>query len=278
MERDFKRLRRWCVKKRLSGWRVSDICSHARIPRRTFYNWLKAYQKDGLKGLEIKSRVPKLIHRTSQEIIDEVLSVRREHGWCAEMIEAYLKSKNINVSHATIYKALKVNGLINPHKPRKQQTFIRWERKHPNSLWQTDYTIYKRKYITAFIDDHSRFCTAGSIFTEATTNNSIKLLSKAINNYGKPRQILTDHGTQYYAVKEGVSEFDKYCNSQSIQHILSGIGRPTTQGKIERFFQTMKKLLIRIPDIQEAVQYYNYTKPHTSLKYKTPAEVYFRKQ
>jgi putative transposase len=181
------------------------------------------------------------------------------------------------VGHTTINKILRINDLIKPHKPRKQRTFIRWERAHPNSLWQTDYSIYKRKYITAFIDDHSRFCTAGNVFSEATTQHSLELLNQAIHDYNKPRQILTDHGSQYYSVKGGISEFDKQCNYLGIQHIMSGIGRPTTQGKIERFFQTIKKTMNTIPDIQEAIQYYNYVKPHKSLQYQTPAQVYLKK-
>lgn len=158
----------------------------------------------------------------------------------------------------------------------KQRTYIRWEREHPNSLWQTDINIYKRKYMMAYLDDHSRFCTGIGVYGNATTKNALDLLDGAIESYNKPMQILTDHGVQYYAMRGGRSAFTTHREELGIQHILSGIGRPTTQGKIERFWQTMKNLMVRIPDIVEAAYYYNYTKPHTSLKYKTPAQAYFK--
>ncbi|MDD2678834.1 MAG: integrase core domain-containing protein [Candidatus Nanoarchaeia archaeon] len=78
-------------------------------------------------------------------------------------------------------------------------------------------------------------------------------------------------------MRKGESQFDQYCKEQGIEHIMSGIGKPTTQGKVERFFQTIKTTMNRIPDIQEAANYYNFIKPHTSLKYKTPAEIYLTK-
>jgi hypothetical protein len=55
-----------------------------------------------------------------------VIEARRREGWCAETIEAYLKTQSIQVSHGSIYTILKTNGLITkPYKSRKQRTFIR---------------------------------------------------------------------------------------------------------------------------------------------------------
>lgn len=278
MDRDLFKLRKWCVRKRERGWLVKDIVSHARVSEASFNRWWRVYLKEGLSGLVIKSRAPKVVHKTPVSVINRVIDLRKEHSCSDKLLQAYLLRDGIKLSNSTIYSILKRNGLITPNKPRKQRTFIRWERKHPDSLWQTDYSIYKRKYITAFIDDHSRFCTAGNLFSEATTQHALELLNQAIKDYNKPRQILTDHGSQYYAVKGGVSEFDKYCQNNGIQHIMSGIGKPTTQGKIERFFQTIKKTMDIIPDIKEAIHYYNYVKPHTSLKYQTPAQIYFKKE
>jgi len=50
--------------------------------------------------------------------------------------------------------------------------------------------------------------------------------------------ILTDHGSQFYSVRRGESSFDAYCEAKGINHILGGIGKPTTLGKIERWFRT----------------------------------------
>ncbi|MDD2678835.1 MAG: helix-turn-helix domain-containing protein [Candidatus Nanoarchaeia archaeon] len=128
MERDILKLKKWCINKKFQGWKVANICAHAQIPRRTFYNWLNNYKTEGIRGLENKSRKPKIIHTTSQELINQVINIRKKHGWCSEMIEAYLKNNNIRIGYSTIYRIIKSNGLINYNLKRKQRTYIRWEK------------------------------------------------------------------------------------------------------------------------------------------------------
>lgn len=276
MERDILKLKKWCINKKLQGWKVSNICAHAQIPRRTFYNWLSNYENEGINGLETKSRKPNITYKTSENIIQKIIEIREKYECSDKLIQAILKKEGIEISNSTIYEILKSNSLINYNLKHKQRTYIRWERKHNNSLWQTDISIFKRKYIIAYVDDHSRFCAGINLYNKATTDNCIETLKDAMNNYPKPKQILTDHGSQYYAMRKGENRFDEYCQEQNIEHIMSGIGKPTTQGKIERFFQTIKTTLKIIPDIQKATEYYNFIKPHTSLNYKTPAEIYLQ--
>lgn len=280
MKRDLFKLKKWCINKKIQGWKTVKICAHAQIPRRTFYNWWNNYQKEGIKGLKLKSRKPKTIHKTSDEIVQRIIELRKTHECSDKIIQAFLKNEGIKISNRTIYKILKSNNLITKTRKHKQKIYIRWERKHNNSLWQTDITYYQRKYIIAYLDDHSRFTTGINIYKKATTQNCIELLTTAIQKYPKPKQILTDHGTQYYSNtknKKGNSEFGNYCKEKNIEHIMGGIGKPTTQGKIERFWQTIKKILKRIPNIQQATHYYNFVKPHTSLNYQTPAQIYLKK-
>jgi putative transposase len=56
---------------------------------------------------------------------------------------------------------------------------------------------------------------------------------------------------------------------------MGSIGKPTTQGKIERFFQTFELYYPRFNDMTEFQQHYNYVRPHRSLNFLTPAEVYY---
>jgi transposase InsO family protein len=85
-------------------------------------------------------------------------------------------------------------------------------------------------------------CTAAHIpgrnFKEGTAENAIWLLDGAIHEYSKPGETLTDHGNQFWSVSGGESSFDICCQQQGIEHILSGIGKPGTLGKIERWFRT----------------------------------------
>ena len=49
------------------------------------------------------------------------------------------------------------------------------------------------------MDDASRFIAGYGILDEATTENPISVLDDSINRYGKPLELLTDHGSQFYA-------------------------------------------------------------------------------
>ena len=59
--------------------------------------------------------------------------------------------------------------------------------------------VRKGKWLIAYLDDASRFIVGYGIFDEATTENAISILDDCINRYGKPLELLTDHGSQFYA-------------------------------------------------------------------------------
>ncbi len=65
------------------------------------------------------------------------------------------------------------------------------------------------------------------MFDEATTENAIKVLKEAIDNYGKPESILTDRGTQFYASAgkkaKGISRFERFLAENGIKHIVASI-------------------------------------------------------
>jgi len=204
--RDIMKLKCWCIRRRGEGVPASEICASAQIPKRTFYNWLNQYQKDGLEGLKPRSRAPHTVHRTSPDIIEKVVAVRRKKGWGPQVIAGYLGTKGVKVGSTTVYRILCREGLNHPlEKPRIKRTYIRWERKHSNSLWQCDLKIVGSEWLITILDDHSRYVTASEIFNEGTSENAIWLLEQAIHEYSKPREILTDHGSQFYSVRHGES-------------------------------------------------------------------------
>jgi len=277
MARDIVRLRRWCIRRRGEGVPVSKICTLAKIPRRTFYNWWSRYQEYGLEGLEPRSRAPHTVHRTSLNIVENVVALRRDKEWGPQLIAGYLGTQNIKIGSTTVYRILQRTGLNHPlQKPRTKRTYKRWQRKRPNSLWQCDLKLVGTRWLITIMDDHSRYVTGSQIFKEGTAENVIRLLDQAIHEYTRPREILTDHGSQFWSVRKGESSFDTYCESNKIKHILGGIGKPTTLGKIERWFRTYDLEHTRFQLHWKFVEYYNYERPHMALNYKTPAEAYFR--
>ena len=276
--RDILKLRRWCIRKRGEGLAVSEICTATQIPRRTYYNWWRRYREGGLERLLTdKTRTANRIYRTTQEAEAEVTRLRLETGWCPHKIAGHLRKNHIPISHMTVYRILHREGLNHPlTKPRIKRTYRRWQRIHSNSLWQCDLKLVGVRWLITILDDHSRYVTASEIFSESSAENVIGLFDQAIHDYTKPREILTDHGSQFWSVRKGESSFDTYCASKGIKHVLGGIRKPTTQGKIERWFRTYDQEHARFPFHRKFIQYYNYERPHMALNYKTPAEVYFQ--
>jgi transposase InsO family protein len=275
--RDIMRLRRWCVRRREEGMLVDEICTGAQVPRRTFYNWWSRYSEGGLGNLIDKPRIPNTIQKTPHETARRIVKLRMETGWCPHRIAGYLRIQGVDVCHMTVYRILCQNGLNHPlAKPRQQRSFKHWQRNHPNSLWQCDLKVAGTGWLITILDDHSRYVTGSELFKQGTTENVIWLLDEAIHEYPKPREILTDHGSQFWSVRKGESSFQTYLQQKKIKHILGGIGKPTTLGKIERWFRTYDLEHARFQPHRKYIQYYNYERPHMALNYSTPAEVYFK--
>jgi len=242
-------------------------------PKSTVHDWWIRFQWNGWVGLSDSSRRPRTIHRLPEETVQKVLEVRRTHGWCSEAIEAYLKARGVQVSHGSIHAILKQNHLpMRTYAPRRQRTYIRFQRTHPDSLWQTDIKYYGDEYLIAYLDDCSRYLPGIELYTEATTENLLNLTDSALSHGRIPSQVLSDHGPQYYS-DNGKSRYTLYLEAHGIEHITGSIGKPTTQGKIERFWQTFELYYPRFNDMERFREYYN-NKPHRSLNYKTPAQVY----
>jgi len=89
---------------------------------------------------------------------------------------------------------------------------------------------------------------------------------------GTPRQILTDQGVQFYSMKHGESSSDRKLKELGVEHIMSGIGKPTTTGKVERFFVTYSLEAGKCNTLEYFIHCYNFIRSHQSLDYQTPAE------
>jgi putative transposase len=130
-------------------------------------------------------------------------------------------------------------------------------------------------WLITILDDRARFVTASQIFKEGTTENVIWLLNKAIHEYTKPREILTDHVSQFWSVRRGESNFDTNCQRRKVRNILGGVGKPSTLGKTERCYRTCDQESAGLPVPRKFIQYHSYERPHMALDYPTAAEVHF---
>jgi transposase InsO family protein len=185
------------------------------------------------------------------------------------------------IGQRTVYRIICRWGLNRPlSEPRKRLRYIRWERPIPNDLWQADWkwVPWLGKWLIAFLDDHSRFVAGAGLYDGATAENALEVLKEAVRRYGTPRQVLTDNRTQFIPSRGEESSFTRALKDMGLEHITSGIHKPTTLGKVERWFFTYKEELSRYRSLEDAVRFYNVIKIHQSLGYRTPIEVYQKSQ
>jgi transposase InsO family protein len=240
---------------------------------RTLRRWTSKHEKTEW-NLKDKSKRPKTIHyKIDKNIEDKIILLRNKTGFGEKKLINY-----VNIGHTSINKVLNKFGLTKPNQNRKKRIkYIRWQRHHPNSLWQMDTSDQKveGKYCFAVIDDCSRYCLGLFALNRVSTDIIIQILDTLFKIHGKPREILTDNGN-IFGLKSKHSRFDRKLNIRGIRHIRTAIHSPTTSGKIERFFQTLdRELKFCNNDIESFRMRYNHFRPHSSLDKKAPSEVYF---
>jgi len=156
------------------------------VTRRTLRRWTKKHNE--MKwDLKDKSRRPKTIHRKITPKIEErVIFIRNKTGFGAEKIETL-----VDVRHTSINKILNKNKLTEPTKRKKKRIkYIRFQRKHPNSLWQIDHSQQKikDKWVISVIDGCSRKSLAFAVTNVVTIDIVVQLIKKLIKIYGKPNK------------------------------------------------------------------------------------------
>ncbi len=140
-------------------------------------------------------------------------------------------------------------------------------------------------YLSTILDNLSRYIIAWKLSTTMTANDVINTLGLALAASGcaqarvprKPR-LLTDNGSSYIA-----TDLADWLDKRKIEHIRSASCHPQTQGKIERWHQTLKNRILLencyLPgdltlQIEAFVDHHNHQRYHESLKNLTPADVY----
>ena len=270
---------------------IAELCREYGISRPTGYLWLNRYHEVGsVTGLAERSRRPAHSpQRTAAKIETAVLTVRDKTGWGGPKIAKVLEQQGIQVAPATAQRILKRSGRVVPSPVDK--TTKRFAKAECNELAQMDfkgeYTMAAEKcYPLSFLDDCSRYCH-GLWPLPGTGGEGVKqTLEGYFRAHGVPLSILMDHGTPWYSTtnQHGLTWLSVWLLKQGVVLRYSGVGHPQTQGKVERFHQTLKARTshrgapITMGEWERwAVEFrheYNHERPHESLGMKTPAEVY----
>ena len=272
---------------------MSQICRDYGIDRKTGYKWLNR-AKNG-EGLKNKSQKPHSNpNQTAQETVELIINVRIRHpAWGARKIKRYLENQgHVGLpAQSTICEILKRNDLVMPEESAAHTPYKRFEKKHPNDMWQMDFKgdfgllNMQRCYPLTVLDDCSRF----SICLEAKANQQsagvFASLTGLFNEYGLPVSILCDNGHPWGDSKAGgITKFDVWMMQLGILPIHSRPRHPQTLGKDERFHRTLKDELLKRELFADMIaaqkrfdqwRYeYNHERPHNALGLDTPSVRY----
>ena len=272
----------WIVKQRLRGISPAKLASAQKISEGMVRRLVRIYSEDGFSGLrDHKTGRPETVLNKNAEII--ILGLRKRYRYGACRIEQLLKKKGFSISHRQIEKLLVRNNLVEPNvKKQRPRKWVRYELPNPNDLWHTDWTYdpFTTWQFSVYEDDRTRLITSYGINKTQTAESSISLLKAGIAFFGKPKAVMTDHGSTYHAnrpeCKQENTQFRRTLDILGIKHYVSRVNRPQTNGKVERFFRTYKEEYATgsFKSLKDFIKHYNNHRPHMSLHYKTPKEVW----
>lgn len=266
------------------------------ISKTTFYRWYDRYQAFGEAGLEDRRPHPgRIWNRIPDDIRGQVVELALDEPDLSprELAVRFTDTKRHYISEASACRILKERDLITS--PAfvviKAADEFRDKTTRPNELWQTDFTYLKVTgwgwyYLSTILDDYSRYVVAWRLCTTMKAEDVTDTLEDALVASGcdaatvvhKPR-LLSDNGSSCIN-----GDLAKWLDAKDMDHVRGAPNHPQTQGKIERWHQTLKNRVLLenyyLPGaleqaISQFIDYYNHHRCHESIGNVTPADAYF---
>ena len=279
---------------RQEGANMSELCRRYEISRKTGYKWLGRCSAESGRcaGLEDRSRRPAHSpNKTDATLEREVVKLRLRHPcWGGRKIAWRLAELGQAVlPPSTVTRILHRHGLIEPEASERAAPFKRFEHERPNAMWQMDFkgtfeTLAGSCLPLTVLDDHSRFNLVLNANKHTDTKTVRSLLVNAFKRYGLPVRINTDNGPPWGSPSdvESLTELAIWLIRLGITVSHSRPAHPQTNGKIERFHQTLKKEVLATRQFLDHSQVqrsfnkwrpiYNCERPHESLGGLAPAQ------
>jgi transposase InsO family protein len=278
-----------------SGSSVSSAAEAAGISRRTAFKWLARYRAEGEKGLlDRTSRPYRMPRKTSYWWEEEIVRLRRRRLTGIEI------ARRVPVSPATVGRILAHHGLSRLKVLDPKEPVRRYQREHAGELLHFDIKKLGRikgfghritgdrtrrargvgwEFLHVAIDDASRLAYA-EVLKDERTACATAFLQRTISWFSargvRVQSLLTDNGSCYRS-----HSFNRVCERLALRHIRTRPYRPRTNGKAERFIQTLLREWAyrrpyhssaqRIERLPRYLDYYNHRRPHGSLQEKPPA-------
>jgi transposase InsO family protein len=256
------------------------------IARSTYYRWRQVQPDSGNRKRPWNQITP------DEE--DRILAVARESpDLSSRQLSAWITDNaGFAVSESTVYRILRREGLVK----RPEVQLVAGKEYHtkttrPHQMWATDASYFRvvgwgYYYLVTVMDDYSRFIQAWKLQKDMSANSLIEVVQEAVDATGMTdvpvedrTKLLSDNGAGYVS-----RSFRDYLHLVGIRHILAAPFHPQTNGKLERYHQSIKREVNQLPyeapshldkAIADFVEYYNYRRYHKALGNVTPADVLY---
>lgn len=283
-------LRRLIVEIDTATVNVAEFCRLHGVSTWFFWDLRRRFDSEGEAALSPKSRAAhRVANKTPLEIEDRIVAKRKELTDAgldagAATIRWHLQDIVGLPSEATIWRILTARGFITPEPAKAPKTAGRsFQAERANDCWQIDDTFWAladdtEVKILNVLDDHSRLLANSTALESCTGAAALEAVADGAALLGWPARFLSD-------------------NARAFRHVLApalaelGVGaghsrpyHPQTNGKVERFHQTLKHWLAGQPPAAELADLqiqldifrfiYNHQRPHRSHPGRTPAQVW----
>jgi putative transposase len=256
------------------------------ISKSSYYRWRRGQPDSGNRK--------RPWNRITPDEEDRILAVARESpDLSSRQLAAWITdNESFAVSESTVYRILRREGLV-----KRQETQLAAAKEYhtkttrPHQMWATDASYFRvvgwgYYYLVTVMDDYSRFILAWKLQKDMSANSLIEVVQEAVDATGMTdvpvedrTKLLSDNGSGYVS-----RAFRDYLHLVGIGHILSAPFHPQTNGKVERYQQSLKQEVNQLPyeapsqldkAIADFVDYYNYRRYHKALGNITPADVLY---
>jgi transposase InsO family protein len=284
------------------SWSVATAAQAAGVSERTAYRWLKRWHEEGIEGLSDRSSAPKHIpHRTPADRVQAIAALRRLHMTAAEIAEV------LQMALSTVSAVLRRIGLGKRSRLSPPEPANRYERKRPGELVHLDIKKLGRisirgaghrvnghrasqfkghrgprstgwEFVHVAVDDATRLAYA-EVLADERGPTACAFLRRAVawfSSFGiTVERVLSDNGSCYRSKVHALA-----MSELQIRHLFTRPYRPRTNGKAERFIQTLTHRWAygaiygssaeRTGALPGWLNHYNFTRPHGSLSHKPP--------
>jgi transposase InsO family protein len=287
-------------------WSVMEAAEAAGITDRTARRWLARWRAEGSAGLLDRSSAPKRIpHKTPPDRVSAICELRQLRLTGAEIAE------QLGMALSTVSAVLLREGLGKRSRLDPPEPVNRYERSAAGELIHIDvkklgrisngpghrvtgsrknqrrttYTPDGRRvgdagweFVHVCVDDFSRLAYV-EVHSDERASTAVEFLKQAVAFYARHNitveRVMTDNGSAYRSHLHRIA-----CHQLGIRHLRTQPYRPRTNGKAERFIQTLTRRWAhgrtyhssheRINALTPWLEHYNYTRPHGSLSHKPP--------